>query len=162
MPPSPAPTRTIASRRSSAARTRSRRSSSVATSPSATANDETCRGSLIRDVEDDLAHHGTIVELPDRRGGLGQRIPRVDARTEPTSGDMLPERLPLPGDEGGIAEGRSTPGHALDRDVLQQQPVDLDRGDLAGGETENQQTSEGREHTGGVGEAITSDRIEDI
>src|SRR5699024_1073160 len=28
--------------------------------------------------------------------------------------------------------------------------------------TENQQTPERREHTGGVGEAITSDRIEDI
>src|SRR5699024_489256 len=138
------------------------RSSSVATSPSATANAETCRGSLIRDVEDDLAHDGAIVELPDRRGGFGQRIPRVDERTQPAGGDVFPERLPLPGDESGVAEGRSAPGHSVDRDVLQQQPVDLDRGDLAGGETENQQTPERREHTGGVGETITSDRIEDI
>src|SRR5699024_1969144 len=127
-----------------------------------TANAETCRGSLIRDVEDDLAHDGAIVELPDRRGGFGQRIPRVDERTQPAAGDVFPERLPLPGDERGVAEGRSAPGHSVDRDVLQQQPLDLDPGDLAGGETENQQTPERREHTGGVGETITSDRIEDI
>ena len=61
----------------------------------------------------------------------------------------------------GPAEGEGAPADAHDVDVVEQQPVDLDRGDLARGEADHQQPPERAQAAQRVGEAVAADRVHD-
>ena len=112
--------------------------------------------------EQDLAGGAALVEgqqrlrTPPRAGTSGRRRAaarrsRGAARAPPTRVAMWPGRL----------QDVRAPADADDGDVVEQQPVDLDGRDLAGGEADDQQPAVVLEAAQRVGEPVAADRVDD-
>src|SRR5690606_19294441 len=110
-------------------------------------------------LEEHLAAHGPGLQLLDGLAGLLQRQGRVDDGIQLPGDEVVPQRLPLGCDEAGILRERGTPAHTGHTHVVEQEAVDLDLGDLAGGEAQDQSGAEPGQAAQRVREAVAVGRV---
>src|SRR4051794_15323591 len=89
-----------------------------------------------------------------------QRIGPADRRGDRTGLQVRQQPVPLLADVALARERVGAPADAADVDVVQQQPVDLHRRDLAVGEPDDQQPAERGQAAQRVGEPRPADRVD--
>jgi hypothetical protein len=91
------------------------------------------------DADEHPSGRSALVHLADRRGGLLQRENRADWRVDHAGLHQRQEVAPLLADVHRLGLPELLRGSSHHSGVDQQQPIDLDRGDLPAGEAEDDQ-----------------------
>src|SRR4051812_448893 len=110
--------------------------------------------------ENDLAEHAALPQQGHRLAGPFQRIRPADRRGDHPGRQVRQQPVPLLADVALARIRVGAPADAADVDVVQQQPVDLHRRDLAVGEADDQQPAERGQAAQRVGEPRSADRVD--
>ncbi len=119
------------------------------------------RPNLLADGERHLALGAALVDLGERASDVVERVARADRRGERAGLEEREDRLPLGAQVARVGRPEGAPADADDADVVEEQPVDLDLGDLPGGEADDEQAALRGEAAQAVGEAVAADRVDD-
>src|SRR6478672_3038227 len=119
------------------------------------------RPNLLADRERHLAVRAALVDLGEGTSDVVERVTRADRRRQLAGLEERQDRLPLRAEVAGVGHPEGAPADADDAEVVEEQPVDLDLGDLAGGEADDEESALGGEAAEAVGEAVATDGIDD-
>jgi YVTN family beta-propeller protein len=115
----------------------------------------------LADADDDFALGGAILQRSDRGGGLLERVDLRLGRRQLARAEQPLQSGPLLGQRVGVREGPRAPADPDHVNVVEQQAVYLDGGNLTAGEADNEQPSTRRERAQRVGEPIAPDGVDD-
>src|SRR4029453_18924719 len=112
------------------------------------------------DVKHDLAERRTVVQELERLGSSLERKMSTDYGADSTRVDQPVHRGADLAPDIGLAHYERAPARAHHLGVVQQQPVHLDLGDRATGETNDEGAAALAQRTDAVGEAVAAHRVE--
>src|SRR5690349_17817585 len=118
--------------------------------------------SALSGSEQDLADVAALLELAVRRGGVGERVPGVDDRTDPTLLHQGPDVLAHGRDDGGLLVRRSGPQRGRDHGAaLAEQEAEVELRLRAALQADHDEPAAGSEGLDVAGEVLRAHVVED-